>query len=203
MRTAFLWRAAWAGLLALLAAAVLFSASPLRAEDAPPLLRLTEGGDAVFVGWGPGGQSVRYVRAGDLAPGQPAPLWQAPLAGGNPSAIGETAAPWDNEQPLRDTDGRLLLDGADDASQTLPPAEAALPVWSPDGRAVAFLGWEEPSRPCLWLWDAAVGSGDCLLQGEREHFGRPDWSPDGQWVVVSRTPAGTETASLSDLWLVP
>jgi dipeptidyl aminopeptidase/acylaminoacyl peptidase len=67
------------------------------------------------------------------------------------------------------------------------------PRLSPDGRQLAWLGWDHPRMPWqgteLWLADiAADGSlvdGRLVAGGPDESIGQPEWSPDGLLHFVS------------------
>jgi Tol biopolymer transport system component len=69
----------------------------------------------------------------------------------------------------------------------------AAPIWSPDGRWLAFTAWaEEPAESGLWV--VRVDG-----QGEEEHHletgrgrGSPEavWSPDGAWLAIGDSAQG-------------
>lgn len=80
-------------------------------------------------------------------------------------------------------------------------------AWSPDGGRLAYVVASEIASeglsPALWVADVAGGEAPTLLvQGRAETFSSPGWSPDGQQLVFSRTPLGSETTSASDAWSV-
>jgi Tol biopolymer transport system component len=68
-----------------------------------------------------------------------------------------------------------------------PPA----PVWSPDGRWLAYVAWaENPDEAGLWVfWADGQQTGEqALATGRSRTAPSPIWSPDGSWLVFSSTP---------------
>jgi TolB protein len=65
------------------------------------------------------------------------------------------------------------------------------PVWSPDGRQIAFVRWEEPRG--VWVVDvysADGASGDEWRAFDWSETRYPSWSPDGSQIVFSRQSGG-------------
>jgi dipeptidyl aminopeptidase/acylaminoacyl peptidase len=65
------------------------------------------------------------------------------------------------------------------------------PVWSPDGKSIAFLSNHaaDPDRepsPQLYVADAQPGSTEKQITDYKTRAvqGRPDWSPDGKWIAI-------------------
>lgn len=174
--------------------------------------RLTTGGDAVFLGWGQGGETVRFGHTAERNGAGQVPVWEVPLAGGKAVRLAEQTSLSMGESP-RSPDGRWEARvGSDGVSvrlsgeveeRRLSPQAGAAPVWSPDGTYLAFVGWDDPLAPCLRVWAAAEGRDRCLFPAEQGYLSRPDWSPEGESLVVSLVPAGSETAYLAEIWLVP
>lgn len=73
---------------------------------------------------------------------------------------------------------------------------AASPVWSPDGRRIAFSRTGDQGG--IWLANAD-GTGLIRLTTGTGDF-QPRWSPDGAWVLFGR---GSSDTSIGDLWLIP
>jgi len=83
-------------------------------------------------------------------------------------------------------------DGSSQANLTLGPDEDAHPVWSPDGRKIAFLSRRHCGLRQTYVMNAD-GSGqtprqpdpcEIVLQDNDEHH--PCWSPDGKRIAFSR-----------------
>ena len=67
----------------------------------------------------------------------------------------------------------------------------AAPVWSPDGKWLAFVAWDQnPEKAGLWV----VGADG--HQEEAHHLGGsyPVWSPDGRWLAFSHASQNGDTA---------
>lgn len=58
------------------------------------------------------------------------------------------------------------------------------PVWSPDGRWIAFTAWDHENRGAVWKAEVATGERVRLAAGGRE-FLNLDWSPDGERLVLA------------------
>ena len=65
----------------------------------------------------------------------------------------------------------------------------AQPSWSPDGSAIAFVSDRNGSEN-LWIVTPDGGSPRMLTRDETRSFVSPTWTPDGKFVVVSRTGNG-------------
>jgi Tol biopolymer transport system component len=99
---------------------------------------------------------------------------------------------------------RSKVDGTERFQLTSSPLQASEPVWSPDGRWIAFMG-TEPRKPWkLYLVSADGGVPQRLMPGERMEA-NPGWSPDGTRLVFGRIPwleggtAGVATIQVLDL----
>ena len=60
-----------------------------------------------------------------------------------------------------------------------PGDRGLLPAWSPDGRWVAFGGFDD-SRLGLWVFEVATGCATAVLTG---NYTMPSWSRDGRWLA--------------------
>lgn len=59
------------------------------------------------------------------------------------------------------------------------------PAWSPDGRSIAFVSWEDVGRGNLWTVSAGGGSPK-KLTSEPGEYANPDWSRDGKMIAVGK-----------------
>ena len=93
---------------------------------------------------------------------------------------------------------RARADGSERRQLTSPPLTAHLPRWSPDGRAIVFVGAAAGERgQSLRLVTSEGGEAKVLARPEREdgNFWDPCWLPDGRSVVFSHLGDG-EAAGL-------
>jgi Tol biopolymer transport system component len=80
--------------------------------------------------------------------------------------------------------GRILA--LIESTPGLPDLQA--PVWSPDGRRIAFLSRREGSKQVYVV--NADGSGQRLLTRDARYPATPVWSPDGRQIAFEGGPAG-------------
>src|SRR5258708_1401233 len=64
------------------------------------------------------------------------------------------------------------------------------PAWSLDGRAIAFVTWDDSGRGHVWRASAAGGAPVRLTKDPGDYVD-PVWSPDGRSVVVARGEGAT------------
>ena len=82
---------------------------------------------------------------------------------------------------------------------TFGPGYDADPVWSPDGRWLAFASDRDGDFTVYRKRADGSGQAERLLDPEMMPSPFPtSWSPDGKWLAVSPTGAGG-----NDLWVVP
>lgn len=89
---------------------------------------------------------------------------------------------------------RSRIDGSERLQLTFPPKGPVLnPVWSPDGRFIAFTEWTPPHNT-IYLVSADGGSVLPLVSGDFNPAD-PTWSPDGKSIVYGGPSiwGGTET----------
>jgi Tol biopolymer transport system component len=91
-----------------------------------------------------------------------------------------------------------LLDGTRTSRLTFDPAADVFPVWSPDGRSIAFTSTRDGSGD---LYRKAVdGSGaDVLLVSSPQPKAPTDWSRDGRFLLYYSIDPQTK----ADLWVLP
>jgi serine/threonine protein kinase/Tol biopolymer transport system component len=77
---------------------------------------------------------------------------------------------------------RSKLDGSEKLQLVSGPMQVLLPAWSPDGRRIAFTGWEAGKGSRLYLVSAEGGSPEKLPTGEHG-VEATNWSPDGNSIT--------------------
>jgi Tol biopolymer transport system component len=80
---------------------------------------------------------------------------------------------------------RSKLDGSE-RLQLVSGSQVYLPAWSPDGRRIAFTGYEAGKALRLYVISAEGGSPEKLLTGEHNAF-TTNWSPDGNSITFLDT----------------
>jgi Tol biopolymer transport system component len=91
--------------------------------------------------------------------------------------------------------GRVWVqDGAKGTARRLTspdfsPLEFA-PAWSPDGRSIAFVTWDDTGRGHVWKVAATGGSPQRLTSDPGDYID-PTWSADGRNVIVARGEGAT------------
>jgi TolB protein len=130
--------------------------------------------------WSPTGEAIAYVRMPDS---------------NVPFTVGEL----------------VLADGNGRNERVIGPADAGHgypPVWSPDGRQVAFVVRENPESAAadiaalylesnIYIAGAASGDVQAVTPFEGALTDSPTWSPDGAWLAFS-----TDAGGIADVWLV-
>ena len=78
---------------------------------------------------------------------------------------------------------RSKTDGTERLQLTSPPMQTYQPVWSPEGKLIAFMGLSGPGKRWrIYVVPAEGGSPDALTPGQQDE-GDPAWSPDGKSLV--------------------
>jgi eukaryotic-like serine/threonine-protein kinase len=134
-------------------------------------------GKRLFVqAWQPRGELVRY----DAKSRQFAPyLLGISALGLDFSRDGEWVAYNDGSDG---TMWRSKVDGSQKLQLALPPMQAYLPRWSPDGKQIAFFG-HPPGEPWqIYVVPAAGGSPEPIYRSEY-NLADPNWSPDGKSLI--------------------
>jgi len=78
-----------------------------------------------------------------------------------------------------------------------PPFDSQ-PRYSPDGKTIVFLSDRSGSEN-IWLCDADGSNARALTKGDRNLYASPEWTPDGQYVVASKT--SMPIGSTYEIWL--
>ncbi len=81
---------------------------------------------------------------------------------------------------------------------TSGPAFDSQPRWSPDGTRVVFLS-DRDGGENVWTMDPDGSKTRAVSKGENNLYASPEWTPDGQYIVVSRTSA--PLGSNYQLWM--
>lgn len=78
------------------------------------------------------------------------------------------------------------------------PAFDSQPRWSPDGRRIAFLS-DRDGAENVWTVDPDGARPVRVSKGDNSLYASPEWTPDGDYIVVSRTQS--PLGSNYQLWL--
>ncbi|HUQ50065.1 MAG TPA: protein kinase [Terriglobales bacterium] len=81
---------------------------------------------------------------------------------------------------------------------TFDPAPDLSPIWSPDGKKVAFSRYKTGSNQLMVRFADGSGSEEVLLQ-QKESAQASDWSRDGRYITFNTNGAGQGT----DIWILP
>ena len=79
------------------------------------------------------------------------------------------------------------------------PGFDSQPRWSPDGKRIVFLS-DRSGAENVWLCDPDGSHSKALTKGTNNLYASPDWTLDGNYIVVSRT-SGV-LGSVYELWLI-
>jgi Tol biopolymer transport system component len=102
----------------------------------------------------------------------------------------------------------VSLDGSQPPRQytDMEKFPAASLSWSPDGKQLAFVSdvgkWITPGRQDnLWLLDVETGETRQLTEN-MSTVGVPQWSADGEWILISATNSLEGAEHFYDIWIV-
>jgi len=92
----------------------------------------------------------------------------------------------------------MPLTGGEAKRITAGPAFDSQPRYSPDGKTIVFLSDRWGSEN-MWLCDADGSNPRALTKGDKNLYASPEWTPDGQYVVASKT--SMPIGSVYEIWL--
>lgn len=91
---------------------------------------------------------------------------------------------------------RSKIDGSERLQLTLPPVQATVPRWSPDGKRIAFFD-AAPGKPWrIYLVSAEGGTPEPILNEPHNEMDA-NWSPDGNSLIFSYFPVFEKAGSES------
>ncbi|HEX4683169.1 MAG TPA: hypothetical protein VH277_10685, partial [Gemmatimonadaceae bacterium] len=94
--------------------------------------------------------------------------------------------------------GRIWLQNRDGAAHRLTPASfdhlEYAPAWSPDGRTIAFVTWDDTGRGHVWK-QTVDGGAPARITTEPGDYVDPVWTPDGTAIIVARGEGATARQS--------
>jgi len=93
----------------------------------------------------------------------------------------------------------MPVTGGAAARITSGPAFDSQPRWSPDGKHLVFLT-DRNGAENVWICDPDGSHAKALTKGTNNLYASPAWTPDGNYIVVSRT-SGV-LGSVYELWLI-
>jgi serine/threonine protein kinase/Tol biopolymer transport system component len=76
------------------------------------------------------------------------------------------------------------VEGAEPQRLTLDSAEDEFPIWSPDGRSIAYTSANTGTSRRIFIQDAQGGGKPTLVKTWPRHVHATSWSPDGRWLAV-------------------
>ncbi|MBI4419294.1 MAG: PD40 domain-containing protein, partial [Gemmatimonadetes bacterium] len=92
----------------------------------------------------------------------------------------------------------MPMAGGEATRITTGPAFDSQPRWAPDGRRIVFLS-DRSGAENIWLCDPDGSNAKALTKGNNNLYASPEWTPDGNYIVASRTTG--VLGSVYELWL--
>lgn len=92
----------------------------------------------------------------------------------------------------------MPITGGEAKRITSGPAFDSQPRYSPDGKKIVFLSDRSGSEN-IWIVDADGAHPRALTKGEKSLYASPAWTPDGNYIVASKT--GMPIGSVYEIWL--
>jgi Tol biopolymer transport system component len=148
--------------------------------------------------WSPDGQRIVFDLVTALTPNPPTEVWVVNANGTGARLLANSATEAsfspDGTRIVFDRSGEIWTMTADGSGQkqlTQAPEPDLAPLWSPDGRMIAFLRGSSlggSSRYQLYVMNVD-GSGQRQLAPSTAAELDPDWSPDGRRISFARCPS--------------
>ncbi|MEE2777634.1 MAG: amidohydrolase family protein [Acidobacteriota bacterium] len=91
----------------------------------------------------------------------------------------------------------LPISGGDAVPLLTGMAFESMPAYSPDGSRIAFVS-DRDGGENLWIADASGDNPKKLSKDEKASFLSPTWTPDGRFVIASRS---TRSLGVHELWM--
>jgi dipeptidyl aminopeptidase/acylaminoacyl peptidase len=158
--------------------------------------------------WSPDGTTLAFI-ATDVPSDEDrfaAPTLMGPIA--DERVVQSVSYRFDGQGFLERFGHIWLVDITSGASTQLTygPANDGNPVWSPDGKSIAFVGNRTLERSLKWnrqlVYRLDLESGDITaLTPEDGRFGSPAWSPDGKTIAFTGH-LGTGSYLIDRVWTV-
>ncbi len=92
----------------------------------------------------------------------------------------------------------IPLSGGEAKRITSGPAFDTQPRYSPDGKHLVYLSDRSGSEN-IWICDADGVNAQALTKGDKNLYASPEWTPDGDYIVASKT--GMPIGTVFDIWL--
>jgi TolB protein len=89
-------------------------------------------------------------------------------------------------------------DGFDPQSIVSSADPIMSPAWSPDGRKLAYVSFEQRGRTAIWVQEVFTGKRDRLTSFKGIN-GAPAWSPDGRYLALTLSKDGNPDIYIMDL----
>ena len=92
----------------------------------------------------------------------------------------------------------LNLETKDAEKLSFEPSEDETPVWSPDGKSIAYTSAMTGTNRKILIQDLTVRGNPKLILTWPRHIHLTDWSPDGKWIAAYDYPSN----NASDLYVI-